>query len=314
MYTKESLIKANPVYESEYGITDADVETVNNYIKFIESTRSVSTPKNGDIVELVTEQGDYYENAHLEFDCFRDENEISYCEKPYVPFISESNNDISCSTSGGAWGHIPVPDLKYTGVRKKTFCYFGGRFARAHGAIYFTANVSVWQYDCNKMPYSTKTHDKYYIYKHSENSDYAYSCNGHAWKTEKDFQAWLRTNRGICLKGNFPNQMIVWTYKTETIHVSLTEYDNLDLPEDTILTNCRMMRCKREYDDKRATLKTYFVWYWNESGDFYENLNRQNKIREQYYANSTIENQLARTELDCGKTKPVNLAEYFGRK
>lgn len=313
-YTIEMLKEQNKPYDTQYGLTKDDLDMVNNYVKLIESTRSQTEPKTGDALILTEESGDYYDRAHLEFDCFQDENKISYCEHPYVPFVSERKNGIGCSTSGGAWGHIPVNELTYVGTREKKFCDFGGHSARAGGAVYFTANVSVWEYNCNKQPYSTKTHDKYYIYHdNSDNSDYKYTTfDGHAWKNLDDLQAWLRTYRGECMEGHTRGQMLVWAYKEKEVHVSPDEYEALNLPEDIMVMN-GTRRCKRQYDDENHLLTTYYVWYWDEPGDFDTVMSRQNEIRKQYELDwrTAKEYELARKDFANHIAEPVDLSQYF---
>lgn len=312
-YTMQRLKTQNQSYDMRYGLTDNDLNMVNHYVKQIESSRSKSKPKTGDILILTNACGNYYPAAHLEFDCYQNENKISYCERPYVPFLSERNHNISCSTSGGAWGHIPIDSLVYISTRLKTFCDFGSHIARAGGAVYFDAKVSVWEYNCNKQPYSTKTHDKYYIYHDtSKNAEYAYTANGgHAWRTKEDLQAWIRTYRGECSNGNISAQMTVWTYKEKEIHVSPDVYEALNLPEDTIAMN-GIRRCKRKYDDKNHLVLTYFVWYWNAIDTFNTSVSHQNRMIKHYELDwKTPINQLARNEFKKQLAKPVNIDIYF---
>ena len=99
----------------------------------------------------------------------------------------------------------------------------------------------------------------------SLDGNYQFVSDKHkAWKTEEDFQAWLRTFRGVVEPGNWKNQLIVWTYKNIEHHLSPEEYEDLNVPEDTFLMNGSIRRCKRVYDDKSYIVHTYFVWYWDE--------------------------------------------------
>jgi hypothetical protein len=82
------------------------------------------------------------------------------------------------------------------------------------------------------------------------------------------------------------------------------------LPEDTILKNARILRCKRKYDEDTHTVHTYYVWYWDEPDkDFYKATEEQNKIREKFYTLDwhTPKNQFALKEFELGKVQPINL-------
>ena len=106
------------------------------------------------------------------------------------------------------------------------------------------------------------------------------------------------------------NGMFVWYWKNKEYHVSPTEFENLKLPEDTILKNARILRCKRTYDEDTHTVHTYYVWYWDEPDkDFYKATEEQNKIREKFYTLDwyTPENQFALKEFELGKVQPINL-------
>ena len=166
--------------------------------------------------------------------------------------------------------------------------------------------------------YSTKTHDKYYVIydPHPEKRDSVYKFTSsidkpRAWKTEKDFQAWLRTFRGVVEPGNWENQLIVWTYKNVEHHLSPVEYEDLNIPEDTFLMNGSIRRCKRIYDDKHYIVHTYYVWYWDDPDkDFYERMAEQNETIKSYsfdWREHRKENEYAREELKSGKIYPIEL-------
>lgn len=316
-YTKNTLREINYSYDCEHHVTDSDLTMANRYVERIESTRSKTQPKTGDLLLLTDKYGKYYDHAHLEFDTLKDTGVISYCENPYTPFVNMSSDGISCSTSGGAWGHIPVSKLKYVGSQEKAFCDFGHNGGCANGAVTFYANVSVWSYDCNEQPHSTKTHALYYIHRHPNNhNDYLYSADGQAWRDDASLQAWLRTHRAECFKGNSPGQMIVWAYKNKPVSVSPAKYDKMDLPEDAFMINGTMYRCKRKYNDKLHMFTTYHVWYWNEPGDFFEIASRQNELRKAYeiHDKHIRVNEFAHRELEQNKVKPIDLSVCFGIK
>ena len=223
LYDLERLTKENTRYAHQ--INEKDVEKVNELISLITNGRSDKRPMLGDIVEYTTENGDYYKNAHIEQTddtTFGKEKTIYVCEKPYIPFVSEFRNSISFSTSGGAWSFIPK-DLKLIGQRTKIFCTWGSYGACGNGAVYFTVAVNVWEYIEPNNKYaglSTKTHDKFYIYKHDDNTmnSYKYTTSiatstKKAFKTDEEFEKWLADFRGIKFKGNFENQIVVFTPK-----------------------------------------------------------------------------------------------------
>lgn len=314
-YTKETLTAINDRFCNAHypGITDSDLAMANDYVRLIESTRSNKTPKAGDRIRYTNKYGDYYECAHIEY--VRD-GVVNICERPYVPFIGEDVNGdgIYCSTSGGAWTNILVDKLTYVGTEEKTFCDWGHDHACADGAVEFKANVSVWEYNENEQPYSTKTHNKMYVYYRDKADEYGYKFTGEsiAWRNELEFQAWLETVKGEVFKGYNHNQILVWYWKQKEVHVSPEEYDALELSEDSMMMN-GLRRCKRKYDEDNHTVTTYFVWYWkDDSMEFYERLSHQNQVRKAYEITRTgVENELARRNIETGVVKPIDVMSYF---
>ena len=326
-YTRETLTKINQrfCYSHYHGITDSDLTMVNDYVRVIEFSRSKKIPKVGDIVEYTNEYGDYYMNAHIE-NKYEDGN-IYICERPYVPFIrvNKNENGIICSTSGGAWCTIPVTNLIYIGEREKTFCDWGHCRACKDGAVEFKAKVSVWRYTSSEnkfisentgMPYTTKDFarmkinycaDKYG--KPKDGSFYVYFGEYHTWKNDLELQAWLRTFRAEVFDWG-DNGMFVWYWREDKHSVSPKEFEALELPEDTLINNARILRCKRKYDEKNHIVHTYWVWYWNEpSKDWRDAAMEQNKIREKFYELGlhTPVNQYAINEIKSGRVKPIDL-------
>lgn len=111
------------------------------YIKLIEKARK-DIPTDGDVLELVlTKYNKTYKSAHIEDNGFY-ENELSYCEEPYTPFVTKSGK---CGASGGAWGSIPKAGaLEYLGKVDKLFWTWEG-LPRANGGMYFIAKVNKWR-------------------------------------------------------------------------------------------------------------------------------------------------------------------------
>lgn len=329
MYTMETLEKINQCFiATHYELTESDVEAVNEHVELIEKSRSESKPKEGDLLIYTDENGEYYPRAHIETFTTENGNELAYiCEKPYVPFVWECSGDINCSTSGGAWKFLQVKDLKYKGKTEKLFSIVGHCGLCAHAALYFKANVNVWEYVSPDNPYrienevfTTKDYDKYYISYNSKPDEYGYKfqsiLEGEAWKTELEFQAWLRTLRGVVFKGNFENSMVVFTWKAEEYHVSPKEFEELVGFEDVLMCN-GLQRCKRVYDEQNHVVKSYFVWYWDEEpkeNETYSEFHaRQNEIRNKYYSidwRRGQENERAIREIKSGAVEKIDLSEF----
>lgn len=320
-YTLATLANINQRFNGSHLINESDVEKANAYVELIESTRSTTEPKAGDILQLTDKYGIYYPKAHIEFtDGSRFGGNI--CEHAYVPFIGKRRDGkgITCSTSGGAWQDVAPKAMKYVGKAKKRFCDWGNCGACADGAIEFEALVSVWEYvDPNPMEpgYTTKEYEKYYVSdsgantKHTKESGYRFHVsragegfgNCCAFKDKEGLDAWLKTFRGKVFKGNWDNQSVVWAWKeVRNGKLSPEEFDTLDAPIDTMLFNGAVRKCKRIYNESNHTVTTYFVWYWDEpekeSENYSDRYMRQNKIREEKYTLpwNTSEYQLARED------------------
>ena len=312
-YNIETLSKINNRFiGTHYKLYQSDVEIANELITMIENTRSVQTPKPGDIVRYTDEQGSYYQYAHIED---IKENTANICENGNT-YIGKSNNNLGfyLSTSGGAWHDIDINKMVYLGTENKPFWTFGHCGACADGGISFYANVNVWEYNINKMNFSTKTHNKYYIsYSDKEiGIGYHFTTDGKAWRTEKELQAWIRTFRGVIYK-NWHNQIIVFTYKEAQKHVSPEEYNNINGIEDVMTYNGKR-RCKRVYDDENYIVYTFFVWYWDDPtmGDWRQQAEKQNELRKQWEVDWSVpENIFAIEELRTGKIKAIDIMTLF---
>lgn len=315
-YTIETLSSINHRFNGSHQIDESDVEKANEYVKLIETTRSTTEPKPGDILRFTDKYGIYYPCAHIEKPDLGIGGNV--CEHSYVPFIWKKENGIGCQASGGSWQDVDFADMKYVGKAKKRFCDWGNCGACANGAIEFEALVSVWEYiDPNPMEpgYTTKEYEKYYVSdsgantKYTKESGYRFHVrragegfgNCCAFKDKEGLDAWLKTFRGKVFKGNWDNQNIVWAWKEiRNGKLSPEEFDALDAPIDTMLFNGAVRKCKRIYNESNHTVTTYYVWYWDEperEGEYYsDRYMRQNKIREEKYILpwNTLEYQLAR--------------------
>ena len=239
---------------------------VNILVNAIESNLKNDEIQPGDIVELTTKHGNYYENAH--FENFDHENGLwRVCEQPMIPFVFLSDNKRAgqFSTGGGAWCTIPN-NLKRIGKRVKIFKVFGHNGPCAGGAITFEAVVNVWEYkepDPLYGDYSTKLYDRQYFTVADDSSKkprgdnvYRYQGNFIGFHNKQDYVAWRDTYRGVEFPGNWPNQIVVFFYKTISVLVSKEEHDALDLQVDTRYCN-GVIEVKVLYDDAARTVTEY---------------------------------------------------------
>lgn len=264
MYTLDTLKVINESYDAQHRVTLQDVEKVNQLVEVIEGSRSKDLPKVGDIVEFTTKNGDYYSHAHIESLL---KGKLELCEKPHSPFASINSNktSIHTSTSGGAWSKIPL-DLQYVGTKKKEFIAWGHNGACGNGAVTFFAEVSVWEYTEGNPTYTTKTHDKFHltIREDVELNEYKYlitkdATNHKAFRTEEEYQAWLKTYNGVEKDGFWPNSKFVWTLKQELKCIPLEEYLKLDgFVIDSQFSNGVIQECRRIY--KENTVQTFLPY------------------------------------------------------
>lgn len=263
MYTLETLKKINIRFECDHTIRDSDVVMANDYVKLIENSRSTVAPKVGDRIRYTNEYGEYYGRAHIEQ---IEDDKVYICERPYVPFIWKKDDGIGCLTSGGAWNYISIGKLKYLGKELKTFCDWGNCGPCGNGAVEFQAEVSVWEYvspnNCY-APYTTKDYNKQFIRyvvdqfgNPTDGSNYRYFGDGIAFETDKDYQAWLRTYRGVEFQGSWGKSKIVFLYREQEHLITKDEWDTLDYPIDTRMCN-GVIFVKVHYDDENHCIHTY---------------------------------------------------------
>ena len=260
-----SEINARYIEAGNHIMTQSDVGMANKYVRLIESSRSVATPKAGDIIQFTDKYGNYYHRGHIER---TDDERVYFCEQPYTPFVFFNNQQLSYNTSGGAWQWAPKTELKHIHKMPKRFCDWGSCGACADGAVEFEAWVSVWEY---KEPgslygdYSTKNYDKFVIDCCVDEcgcprngSPYRYFGNGFAFKNKAEYNAWLKTYRGVEFKNEWqPNQTIVFAYKKKEILISEDDWEDLNCLADTRLYNGSIIPVKVDYDDENHTITEY---------------------------------------------------------
>ena len=182
---------------------------------------------------------------------------------------------ISCLTSGGPWFEAPG-NLKLIGKRLKAFKFFSQHcYTPAGSALIFYTEVNVWEYkEDNPLygDYSTKDWQRYYVSycvdergKPKNGRSYRYSdyINGLGFVDKEDYEAWLKTLRGVEFKGNDPNQTVVFGYKERDHLVDKDEWDVLGFPMDARLCN-GVNLCKVVYDDEAHVIDVY---RFSNSGD-----------------------------------------------
>lgn len=166
-YSIETLRELNVSYDREHWLTQDDVDMANNYVQLIERTRSEITPQVGDRVVYVTEHGDYYGHALIDH-MHRDEERLSVCERPYVPFVWKEDGSIRLSVSGGAFHRVNPKDMKFLKWTEGAFKDWGSCGACANGSVTFLARVPLWFY-AEPNPkygnYTTETYRKFYLNK-----------------------------------------------------------------------------------------------------------------------------------------------------
>ncbi|PGP20996.1 hypothetical protein COA01_15775 [Bacillus cereus] len=260
-YTIESLkvMPENATYDYHHQINQFDADKANELVKAIENSRNDKSPQVGDIVEFTNKHGEYYANAHIDK---LQEDGLDICERPSNPFVSvnESNDSIHTSTGGGAWTVIPT-NLTYVGKKERRFLAVGHNGLCGDGAFTFIAEVNVWEYQECDLTYTTKTHDKFYvsIREDEDSAHYKYvitkdGLSNNAFKTDEEYQAWLKTYHGVEKDGAWTNTKIVWTYKQKSETVSLREYLNIeDAVIDSELRQGTIQECKRIYEGTSVT-------------------------------------------------------------
>ena len=268
MYDKESLSDINARFLGAHFIRDSDVKLANEWSRIIECSRDHGKPVIGDIVRLTDKYGEYYGRAHI--DAIDEDGNACVCERPYVPFICGSPEipGFCFSTSGGAWRHCAVSRMKWIAMDLKRFCDWGSCGPCEDGAIEFEAAVNEWEY-ADPAPrfgeYTTRDWAKRCVSLREPADEYGYryivtSSEGlanTAFRTEDEYKAWLLTYKAVEFKGRWPNQLIVFLYKTEKHLIGEDEWNALPLPTDTRIMNASILTVKYRYDDEARTIHEY---------------------------------------------------------
>ena len=256
-YDIETLKKENGSYDMQHTVTQSDVDKANSYVVLIESSRNSSRPVAGDIVQFTDRHGYYYGNSHIE----SVDKAVYICEMPSIPFIRPAPTGITCNTSGGSWLTMPV-ELKLTGKKLKTFCDWGHCGACGNGALYFSAEVNVWEYvepDPLYRDFSTKYWRKLYVSQTDKSEHYEYTGDGIAWKNRNELDEFIKKYKGVVFSGNWRNQFVVWCYREKKVLVEPKELEEMNLPDTTILLN-GIRPAKMKIDDENKIIIHYANW------------------------------------------------------
>lgn len=231
MLSIEKLKEVNQFYDYNKGITETETNKANKIATVITSASQTESPQVGDIVLYTTKYGDYYKDAVIE----KIEGKKFYiCESGSLwAGINEQTQKHHVSVgSGGSFRWLDIEKLEATGgTKERAFQTWGRNGAEANGAFYFPATVKIWIYnELNRYaPYSNKLYNKYYIHKNNDPEArymFSSSMSGNAWKSYKDFNAWLLKNRSVIFE-HYNNSYVVFTYKKESVLLSESAYSNL---------------------------------------------------------------------------------------
>lgn len=257
-YNKESLIKLNPLYHYEHQVMDSDVEMVNTWVEFIESTRSDQTPQIGDRLLFTSKHGNFSPKALIE-KC--DEDHLHIITSAFIPFVYkiQKENLLGLSTGGGGFESVPL-NLKYVGKVQGDFKDWGHCGSCGYGTIHFRAEVSQWEYaEPNPLynGFSTKDWRKLYISKPGTNfsTDYLYLGDGIAFRNENKFQEFLAKFKATTFQGHWTNQMVVWCYRHRENVVSKEKWDQIQAVP--VMYNNESV--KDIYDDENHILNSYII-------------------------------------------------------
>lgn len=163
--TLEQLRENNAGYAwGAQGITEADLQKVNDIIERIEQSRTESAQVL-DVVEYTDDFGNYYPDAIIDGDTYFD-GSLVVCEQGMAHVSIDSDDILRKSISGGAFPRIDASKLRYIGKKEKTFWTFSAMGAGAHQGLYFSAEVSCFELNIRQeefKQYTTKDYDYIFV-------------------------------------------------------------------------------------------------------------------------------------------------------
>jgi hypothetical protein len=261
-YAKETLIllPGNESYDAAHRLTEDDVDKVNSLVERIESIRLAEKPKAGDRLLYTSKYGDYSPVAFIEKNR---EGELYVCIKPMVPFVWTNEDCIYYDVSGGPFAGMHESKLEYAGISSYNFKTWGHNGMRANGAVYFKAEVSVWEY-IEPEPlfgnFTTKTWRKITLKKTKDSAtEYLYAGDGFAFRDESEYLNFLQTFCGTEFPGYWDNQLIVWCYRDEFKDLPLQHWEAINAPVTTRIIGTLPTNVKVQKDHENHKVITFFV-------------------------------------------------------
>lgn len=257
-YTLDTLRPLNIAYENNHFLDQSDVDKANAFVELIESTRKKGHPQPGDLMIYVSKHGDYYPSALIEKE---NENNITVCVNPFIPFVSRIGNRIVCDVSGGPFYQVEKSDAKFKGWDIAYFKDWGNCGPCANGAVTFAARVPLWEYrepDPLYGDFTTKEWERFYFSK-DMNSEYLYQGNGKCFKSEEDFRQFIQDHEGTVFPGNWKNQVVVWCFRHSVKGISLEEWNMLDVPSSERVVQGRLQVVKIFKDMDKHESVFYYV-------------------------------------------------------
>ena len=263
--TLEQLRERNASYAwGRDGITAADLEKVNGIIERIEQTRT-EQPQELDCVEFTNTYGEYYPNAIIASDFYRNGG-FTVCESGTAYAFIDNDNTPRGDISGGAFPQVDKSKLRYIGKRERTFWVFSTLGAVAQQGLYFSAFVSVFELNEraeDMRKYTTKDYMRVFVHELREPDDYGYKytvkksgcISWHAFRTAEELHAFL--NRYEAVRESDTD--IYWLLQEENISVwTQEEFDAIENAEITSeLFNGR--KVPHKYVKKGTSLLRYIL-------------------------------------------------------
>jgi hypothetical protein len=261
-YVRETLtlLPNNESYDAEHHLTQDDVDRVNNLVERIESSRSVSKPESGDRLLYTSKHGDYSPVAFIEKN--RD-GELYVCVKPMVPFVETNEDGIYYDVSGGPFAGMHESTLKYAGKSSCNFKTWGHNGRRANGAVYFQAEVSMWEYTEPEPlfgDFTTETWRKISLNKTTDPAaQYLYTGEGLKFKDEGEYREFLELFCGTEFPGYWNNQWVIWCYCDEFKSLPLAEWKAVNAPVTIRKIGALPMNVKIQKDHEKHEVITFYI-------------------------------------------------------
>ena len=259
-YDVKTLLSLNESYDYDHKLTEWDVDKVNNLVKEVESSRSVTKPKAGDRLLYTSAYGDYSPEAFIEKNR---KGELFVCVGPMVPFVELSEANIYYDVSGGPFTGMHEDKLKYVGTVNNYFKTWGHSGACANGAVHFLVEVNMWEYIEPEPLYgdfTTKTWRKLFINKVIDPTrDYLYKGSGLMFRNEDEYQDFLNVLCGTEFPSYDKGQLVIWCYKEELKGVSQQEWNAIDAPVTSRKIGTLPTNVKVQKDHENHSVITFYV-------------------------------------------------------